>query len=729
MPRPTAFCSINSAIDALIAQVGKRIVLAIPLGIGKPNPFVNQLYRRVSAEPALHLKILTALSFEKPRGHSDLEQRFLGPFVERVFGDYPDLDYVTDSRRGRLPPNIEVYEFFMKTGDYLDNPVAQQHYIYSNYSHVARDMVVHGVNVIAQAIAVDESGPGKRYSLSSNPDVTIDLLALYRVHRNQPGQCAVAIGVINRKMPFMPNDAEVAADMFDIMIDDPASTHDLFAPPNMKVELQDYAIALWASTLVRDGGTLQIGIGSLGDGVAHALIVRDRQNVEYRRIIAALARADQATPPEYCHFESFEKGLYGCSEMFVNGFLWLIDAGIVRRQVYPDVALQRLVNQGNIVSAVTPATLTALHAAGRISDPMTADDVAFLRRFGILRAGVEWQAGMLIVASRTHRAALTAGIAYDAMCADCLGTTLTGGVYMHGGFFLGPRRFYQALRDMSPERKALINMSRIRYINELLGHEEIAGLQRIHARFINTTMMVTLLGAAVSDSLDSGQLVSGVGGQYNFVAMGHALPDARSILLVRAWRTKEDEVQSNIVWNYAHTTIPRHLRDIVITEYGIADLRGQADEEVIKRLLAIADSRFQADLVVAAKLNGKLDAGYEIPEAQRHNLPERIDAALKPWHEGEKGEQGDQHGKGSLLPDFPLGTDFTDDELVIIRALTRLKRSSEHPLELVKMLIDGAMEQMFDQKEVPDRYLQRMGLQEAHGLKDKLMRTLFVGNL
>ena len=714
MTRPATFTSIDAAIDALIAHVGNRIVLAIPLGIGKPNPFVNALYRRVKDTPALHLKILTALSFEKPRGHSDLEQRFLGPFVERVFGDYPDLDYVRDSRHGRMPANIQIYEFFMKTGDYLDNPVAQQHYIYSNYSHVARDMFVHGVNVLAQAIGVDESAPETRYSLSSNPDVTVDLLTLYR---SQPEQVAIAVGVINRKMPFMPNDAEVSAGLFDILIDDPASTHDLFAPPNMKVDLQDYAIALWASAMVADGGTLQIGIGSLGDGVAQALIVRDRENAVYRRILDSLARADQPHLPAFCHTDTFCKGLYGCSEMFVNGFLWLIDAGIVRRDVYPDLALQRLVNQGEIARGVTPATLLALRAAKRISDPMTADDIAYLRRFGILRADVEWQAGALVRAGCHYRAALAAGESFDAMCANCLGTTLGGGVYMHGGFFLGPRRFYQALRDMPPERKAHINMSRIRYINELLGHEEIARLQRTDARFINTTMMVTLLGDAVSDGLDSGQLVSGVGGQYNFVAMGHALPDARSILLLRAWRAKKDKVYSNIVWNYAHTTIPRHLRDIVITEYGIADLRGHTDEEVVKRLLAITDSRFQQELAAVAKANGKLDAGYEIPDAQRQNFPGRIDAALKPWQ-----EQG-------LLPEFPLGTDFTDDELVIIGALTRLKRSADHPLELVKLLIESAVDQVFDRKAIPDRYLDRMGLQEAHGLKDKLMRTLFVGNI
>ena len=46
----------------------------------------------------------------------------IAPLVERLFKDYPDLEYVKDLRAHALPPNIEVREFFMKTGDYLGNP-------------------------------------------------------------------------------------------------------------------------------------------------------------------------------------------------------------------------------------------------------------------------------------------------------------------------------------------------------------------------------------------------------------------------------------------------------------------------------------------------------------------------------------------------------------------------------------------------------------------------------
>jgi acyl-CoA hydrolase len=287
MPAPLLIDRIDAAVDHVLDTIPGDIVLGLPLGIGKPNPFANALYRRIKANPARKLRIVTALSLAKPVGHSELEQHFLEPLVERLFADYPDLEYVKDLRANALPPNIEVREFFMKTGDYLGNAVAQQGYISTNYTFVARDMGVQGMNVIAQAVAARGEGDELRLSLSSNPDVTFEVIERYA----ELGKPLLKVGVINRKMPFMPNGAEVAPSLFDVVVTDPAATHTLFGAPNNKVTPADYAIGLHAASLVEDGGTLQIGIGSLGDAIAQALIVRDRHGAEFRRILESAPTA------------------------------------------------------------------------------------------------------------------------------------------------------------------------------------------------------------------------------------------------------------------------------------------------------------------------------------------------------------------------------------------------------------------------------------------------------
>lgn len=709
MKQARYFHDVEAVLDAVLAALGNRIVLGIPLGIGKPNHFVNALYSRVRADPALHLTIVTALSLEKPHGASELEKRFINPFVERVFGDYPDLDYAVARRTESLPPNVRVIEFFMKTGDFLNNDGAQQDYLSANYTNAARDLLLQGVNLLAQAVAVDDSGVSTRLSLSSNPDITLDLLDLMAAMPERPPLLLLAC--YNRKLPFMENQAAVSPDLFDLVLSDPASTHDLFAPPNMKVSLQDYAIGMYTSMVVKDGGTLQIGIGSLGDAIAQSLILRDRQNVQYREMATDLFGGP---PPSWLECGHFEQGLYGCSEMFVNGFLHLIRAGLIRREVFHHYGLQKLLNQNKIGRVVAPETLTELLAARLIGPTLGEEDVEFLKHYGIFKAEVTLQNGMLMVPGHSIPASIADKTNFALVSQYCLGSALQHGILMHGGFFLGPRDFYQGLRDLEPAMRSKIGMSRISFINSLSGQEALVRLQRRDARFINTTMVVSLLGAASSDSLDSGRVVSGVGGQYNFVAMADALPDARSILMLRSTHSGRNNVWSNIVWSYSQTTIPRHLRDIVITEYGIADLRGKTDSECVKAMLAIADSRFQNDLLLQAKQNGKLEKSYEIPVSQRNNSPVCIEAKLRVWRER------------GMLPDFPFGTDFTDDEVVIVKALKKLKASIGHPLELVRIVLNSFM----DEQEIPARYLERMQLDddELEGIKIRLMRRLFVGN-
>ena len=100
--------SAEKCVDDVITKVGKTIILGMPLGLGKPNQFANALYRRAKEDPSIDLTYCTALSLEKPKGASDLEQKFLGPFVERLFGGYVELDYMKDLREGKLPKNFEL---------------------------------------------------------------------------------------------------------------------------------------------------------------------------------------------------------------------------------------------------------------------------------------------------------------------------------------------------------------------------------------------------------------------------------------------------------------------------------------------------------------------------------------------------------------------------------------------------------------------------------------------
>ena len=453
---PNYYNKMDDCLDEVMAALGDDIVVGLPLGIGKPNPFINVLYHRIKANPQYSLKILTALTLSKPTAHSELEKAFLDPFVERVFGDYPDLDYDRDLRSGQLPPNISVNEFFLKSGDYLNNDVAQQHYLSTNYTYAARDILIQGVNLITQAVAVREKNGKTEYSLSCNPEVTLELLPLLR----NCGRTVRRVLVVNHKLPFMENDAIADLDEVDAIVNDPAGTHTLFSAPNMKISLADYSIGVYTSSLVLDGGTLQIGIGSLGDAIAQALIVRHHNNADYQRLLEAHGLPTAGMGP-------FAQGLFGCSEMFVNGFMQLIKAGVIRREVYDDVALQKLLNQGAISPEVSLDTLDQLQKAGRIRRSLDASDISFLKRFGIVRDDVEINDSEIFLGGLTYANDLSQPETRAALAAHGLGRQLRGGRHMHGGFFLGPRDFYEALHGLSDADRARINMTSIGFINQL----------------------------------------------------------------------------------------------------------------------------------------------------------------------------------------------------------------------------------------------------------------------
>ena len=113
-------CAIEQAVDDVLARLPAHIHMGLPLGLGKPNHFVNALYRRIAQLPERRLTIYTALCLGRPSLGDGLQKRFLEPFTERVFGDYPELDLLADLRRDNLPGNIHIQQFFMQPGSLLN---------------------------------------------------------------------------------------------------------------------------------------------------------------------------------------------------------------------------------------------------------------------------------------------------------------------------------------------------------------------------------------------------------------------------------------------------------------------------------------------------------------------------------------------------------------------------------------------------------------------------------
>ena len=191
--------------------------------------------------------------------------------------------------------------------------------------------------------------------------------------------------------------------------------------------------------------------------------------------------------------------------------------------------------------------------------------------------------------------------------------------------------------------------------------------------------------------------------------------EARSILCVRATRATGDSVTSNIVWNYGHTTIPRHLRDIVVTEYGIADLRGRTDREVVEALVHVMDARFQQDFVALAKHNGKLPHDYHVPGEALGNLPGKLSERLEPWR-----AQG-------LFVELPFGSDFTTEELVLAKALRRLAANTGTRKKKLTAILRAMTSRPVGAEF--RSYFKRMGFDGSGGFQESLVERLLAAAL
>lgn len=581
---------------------------------------LNALYARVAADPSLKLTIFTGLTLTRPRYGSLLEQRFVEPLLHRLFASYPEAAYVAPLKQNALPPNIKVVEFFLQAGAWLGNGAVQRAYTSMNYSNVAEHLEREGTNVFAQLVAPSQPADGT-VSLASNTDITLDVMS-YINRRRASGQPIAVVGEINENLPFMANEAVVSRTEFDVLLEPRAPHYDLFALPKEPVSLVDYAIALRVATLIKDGGTLQIGIGSFADALTHALVLRHTQNQTFRELVQALG--EPSTPD--AELGPFTQGLYGCTEMLIDGYLTLMDAGILKR-----------------------------HVTGAAGQPIA----------------------------------------------------------LHAGFFLGNRLFYDRLKSMPMAERRRIGMTGIGFTNTLNGDDDRKREDRRDARFINTAMAATLLGAISSDALDDGRVVSGVGGQLDFVSLARQLPGARSIIAVRSARGRSGKRASNIVWTHRSMTIPRSLRDVIVTEHGIADVRGKSDRDTVVAMVSVADTAFQDELIRQATTAGKLEREFRLPTAWQHNRAPTIDERLGP-----------ARAKG-LLPSFPLGTEMTDVERALVGPLQLLKAAG--PSDIARHLLRGLRSSRDDARTAAA--LERLELDRPQSLQERFYATLVKGAL
>jgi acyl-CoA hydrolase len=115
---------------------------------------------------------------------------------------------------------------------------------------------------------------------------------------------------------------------------------------------------------------------------------------------------------------------------------------------------------------------------------------------------------------------------------------------------------------------------------------------------INAAIEVDLTGQVNAEQV-GGEYVGGVGGQADYVRAGHRSPGGRSIIALPA--TARGGSVSRIVHRFdGGVTSSRSDADVVVTEFGAADLRAQPLAERARRMIAIAHPDFREALERAA---------------------------------------------------------------------------------------------------------------------------------
>jgi len=118
---------------------------------------------------------------------------------------------------------------------------------------------------------------------------------------------------------------------------------------------------------------------------------------------------------------------------------------------------------------------------------------------------------------------------------------------------------------------------------------------------INACMEVDLLGQVCSESIGS-RNISGTGGQVDFVRGANWSKGGKSFICT--YSTAKNDTISKIRATFSagtHVTTTKGDVDSIVTEYGIAELKGKSASQRAKALIAVAHPKFREELTAEAK--------------------------------------------------------------------------------------------------------------------------------
>jgi acyl-CoA hydrolase len=163
-------------------------------------------------------------------------------------------------------------------------------------------------------------------------------------------------------------------------------------------------------------------------------------------------------------------------------------------------------------------------------------------------------------------------------------------------FAMGTKRLYDFMNDNSA-----VEFLPVDWVND----PRVIGREKCFVS-INATIEVDLLGQCNSEMI-AGKYYSGSGGQADFARGAMYSENGKGFVVVHA--ATADESISRIVARLcpgAPVTTMKNTVDHVVTEYGVAELRGRSIAERARALIAIAHPNFRDELTQAAHNLGYL---------------------------------------------------------------------------------------------------------------------------